>query len=164
MPTLAIEKQVSGHRRVREAHTEEIAQDYVETIASLIAESGEARVVDLARCLGVTHVTVSQTVGRLRDQGLVTNQPYRSIFLTAAGRKLAEEARGRHDTVLEFLIKLGVPEQTAIVDAEGIEHHVSPPTLAAMKKFVKSKSRGTGTSGVQAGSAGRSAGRRSATR
>lgn len=136
MPTAPLETHASSHRRVRAAHTEEIAQDYVEAIAGLIDDLGEARVVDLARRLGVTHVTVSQTVARLRDAGLVTNQPYRSIFLTAAGRKLADETRKRHDLVLDFLLALGVPEPVALVDAEGMEHHVSPPTLAAMKKFT----------------------------
>ena len=133
------ERHAHGHRRARAAHTEEIAQDYVEAIAGLIDELGEARVVDLARRLGVTHVTVSQTVARLRESGLVINQPYRSIFLTPSGRKLADEARRRHELVLDFLLALGVPEAAAQIDAEGIEHHVSPATLAAMKKFVTSQ-------------------------
>jgi len=36
---------------------------------------------------------------------------------------------------LDFLRKLGVPEEIAQSDAEGIEHHVSPETLALFKKF-----------------------------
>lgn len=127
----------TAHQRTRAAHTEEIAQDYVEAVADLIDESGEARVVDLARRLGVTHVTVSQTIARLRDQGLVTNQPYRSIFLTPRGRTLAHDARRRHTLVLDFLLALGVPSAAANTDAEGIEHHVSPATLAAMKRFLR---------------------------
>ncbi len=57
-------------------------------IAELIAEAGEARAIDLARRLGVTHVTVGRTIQRLQREGFVTAQPYRSIFLTAAGRRL----------------------------------------------------------------------------
>ena len=54
-------------------------------IADLIAGTGEARVIDLARRLGVTHVTVARTIKRLQREGLVTSRPYRSIFSPSAG-------------------------------------------------------------------------------
>jgi DtxR family manganese transport transcriptional regulator len=118
-------------RRTREEHSQELAQDYVEMIAELISTTGEARVIDLARRLAVTHVTVGRTIRRLQRDGLVTTQPYRSIFLTDRGRKLAEESRQRHTIVLNFLKSLGIPESVAQSDAEGIEHHVSKETLDA---------------------------------
>jgi len=122
--------------RVRDAHQREQAEDYVELIADLIAERGEARVVDLAGRLGVTNATVNNTIHRLQRDGLVTSKPYRSIFLTDAGRKLAESARERHTIVFEFLVALGVDEQSAEADAEGIEHHVSAATLAAFRRHL----------------------------
>jgi DtxR family manganese transport transcriptional regulator len=122
--------------RTRQEHAQETAQDYVELIAELIAEAGEARAIDLAQRLGVTHVTVGRTVQRLQRDGFVTTQPYRSIFLTDAGRRLAEESRRRHETVFAFLKSLGVPEAVAESDAEGIEHHVSPETLAAFRQHL----------------------------
>jgi DtxR family manganese transport transcriptional regulator len=125
------------HREVRRAHATEIAEDYVEAIADLIASLGEARVTDLARRLGVTHVTVVRTVSRLADEGLVTARPYRSIFLTEQGRDLAQRSRERHDIVVRFLEALGVSAETAAVDAEGIEHHVSAQTLAAFERFLR---------------------------
>ena len=70
-------------------------------IADLIAGTGEARVIDLARRLGVTHVTVARTIQRLQRAGLVTSLPYRSIFLTSSGRKLSQESRTRHEIVVE---------------------------------------------------------------
>lgn len=123
-------------RHTRRAHAQERAQDYVEAIADLIAEQGEARATEIARSLGVTHVTVIRTVQRLQREGLVKTLPYRSIFLTPAGRALAARAKERHQTVVAFLEALGVPVATARADAEGIEHHVSPGTLAAMNKFL----------------------------
>ena len=123
-------------RRPRSDHSQELAQDYVKTIAGLIATTGEARVIDLARRLGVTHVTVSRAVQRLQRDGLVTSLPYRSIFLTEAGRLLAEEAGRRHRIVVDFLKTLGVPETVAESDAGGIEHHVSPETLAAFCRYM----------------------------
>ncbi len=129
--------QAAIHRRTRTAHAHEIAADYVESIAHLIESGGEARVVDLARRLGVSHVTVVRTVARLQRDGLVTARPYRSIFLTDAGSALAAHARRRHRLVVEFLRALGVPERAALNDAEGIEHHVGAETLAAFDRFVR---------------------------
>jgi DtxR family manganese transport transcriptional regulator len=126
-------------QRTREEHSHETAQDYVELIAALIAETGEARAIDLAHRLGVTHVTVGRTIQRLARDGYVTAQPYRSIFLTDTGRKLAEESRRRHEIVFAFLKSLGIPEAVAQSDAEGIEHHVSPETLAAFVKHLGGK-------------------------
>ena len=123
--------------RTRRDHSQELAQDYVEMIAELISKTGEARLIDLARGLGVTHVTASRTLQRLQRQGLVTTQPYRSIFLTGPGRNLAKESRDRHEVVVRFLISLGVPSNVAESDAEGIEHHVSRETLAAFLKHLE---------------------------
>jgi DtxR family manganese transport transcriptional regulator len=128
-------------RRTREEHSHEIAQDYVEIIADLIAATGEARVIDLARRLAVTHVTVARTIQRLQREGLVTSLPYRSIFLTSSGRKLSEESRSRHETVVDFLESLGVPAVVAQSDAEGIEHHVSRETLKAFTKHLRKQRR-----------------------
>jgi len=123
------------HRRTREARAEELAEDYVEVIDDLIAEHGEARVVDIAERLGVTHVTVTRTVSRLQKQGLVRSERYRSIFLSQSGTKLASRVRRRHQIVLSFLKALGVDEATARIDAEGIEHYVSDRTLRAFLRF-----------------------------
>jgi DtxR family manganese transport transcriptional regulator len=133
--------QAADHRRTRAAHAQETAEDYAETIADLIDSGGEARVVDIARRLGVTHVTVVRTVARLQRDGWVTAKPYRAIFLTDAGRDLAQHARRRHRVVLDFLTSLGISEPAARTDAEGIEHHVSDETLAAFERFVKKSSR-----------------------
>jgi len=123
--------------QTRRNHAHEIAEDYVEAIADLIAETGEARVVDLAKRLGVTHVTVNRTVVRLQKSGYVTSQPYRAIFLTDEGRKLAAACKSRHQIVVDFLCSLGIPQRVAEMDAEGIEHHVSPQTLAAFKAALR---------------------------
>jgi DtxR family manganese transport transcriptional regulator len=128
-----------GFAQTRKAHANELAEDYVEIIADLIDTTGEARVVDIAARLGVSHVTVIRTLARLQKIGLVTTRPYRSIFLTEEGRRLAAQSRQRHEIVLNFLLALGVPAAAANADAEGIEHHVSPPTLAAFERFTRAR-------------------------
>jgi DtxR family manganese transport transcriptional regulator len=131
--------QAEHHRKTREARAHEIAQDYVEVIADLIEEEGEARLVDIARRIGVTHVTVNRTVARLQKQGLLVSAKYRSIFLTDEGTRLAQQVKRRHEIVLNFLRALGIKEKVALNDAEGIEHHVSDETLRAFERFTRRK-------------------------
>src|SRR3954468_18677175 len=103
-------RQAENLWQTRREHANEIAEDYVEAIADLVTETGEARVVDLAKRLGVTHVTVNRTIARLQKAGLVTSQPYRAIFLTDKGHHLAVTCKTRHETVVAFLHSLGIPE------------------------------------------------------
>ena len=132
--------QVTEHARVRDQHAIEAAEDYCEAIAELLAAGEEARVTSLARKFTLSHVTVSRVIGRLQREGYVRTAPYAPIVLTAKGRKLADASRARHAAVLAFLLSLGVDETTARLDAEGIEYHVSPGTLAAFAAFVSGQS------------------------
>ncbi len=123
--------------RIRRAHQSEVAEDYVEMIAELIDETGEARTVDLAARFGVTSPTVNATGQRLQREGLVVSRPYRSIFLTDEGRALAERSQKRHQIVRDFLVTIGVPAAIAEEDAEGVEHHVSSQTLAVFATITR---------------------------
>ncbi|MDR3517101.1 MAG: manganese-binding transcriptional regulator MntR [Azospirillaceae bacterium] len=127
--------------RCREAHQVELAEDYVELIAELIATTGEARAIDISRTLGVAHPTVTKTISRLAREGLVTTQPYRAIFLTAQGEAVARRSRERHQIVHTFLLAIGVSPETADIDAEGMEHHTSNETLAALVRLTRDLAR-----------------------
>lgn len=119
----------------RDHHVSEIAEDYVEIIADLIHCKGEARVCDIAEHLGVSHVTVIRTIGRLKKKGyLDASQP---ITLTQEGMQLARFSKQRHDFLLEYLMALGVPKEVASIDVEGMEHHVSPQTLEAFQNHLE---------------------------
>lgn len=146
--------QAKRFQRVRDAHQTEMAEDYVELIAELIDEKGEARMVDLAERLGVSKPTVHSALQRLQRDGLVTSAPYRSIFLTDEGLSLAAASSERHRTVREFLEALGVDPETADADAEGIEHHVSERTLNAFRTFLRRADKSRKRSPSRRGSAG----------
>jgi len=122
-------KQSLPHLRTRHDHSTELAEDYVEAIAEIADAHGSCRVVDLAKHFGVSHVTVNRTVGRLQNEGLVTKK----------GLRLAVQCRERHEIVYQFLLAIGVDPQTAAIDAEGIEHHVSPATLQCFVNWSKTK-------------------------
>ena len=76
---------------------------------------------------------------RLAADGLIQQRPYRGVFLTEAGKSLAGKSRERHQIVENFLCALDISAETARVDAEGIEHHVSLETLNAFKAFLQRK-------------------------
>ncbi|MEC7305714.1 MAG: manganese-binding transcriptional regulator MntR [Pseudomonadota bacterium] len=136
-PTASVTDSAAKFDRIRRAHQSEVAEDYVEMISDLIEETGEARAVDLAARFGVTSPTVNAIVRRLQRENLVETLPYRSIFLTEAGKALAEASRERHRIVRDFLVTIGVPEPVAEEDAEGVEHHVSEQTLAVFAKITE---------------------------
>ena len=124
---------------VRAAHRAERAEDYVEAVAAIIARAGLCRICDLARHMGVSHVTVTRAAGRLREVGLIDPGPRRPLTLTPAGRRLARRTQEKHEVVLRFLLHIGVPPRAAALDAEGLEHHVSEGTIRAMRRVLASK-------------------------
>lgn len=126
--------------KARSAQSAALLEDYAELIADLLASAGEARPIDIARRLGVSHATVAKSITRLKREGLVTGRPYRGVFLTEAGRALAERVRARHRLVVDLLVALGVPLEAAESDAEGIEHHVSDITLKSFARFLQNGS------------------------
>jgi DtxR family manganese transport transcriptional regulator len=130
--------QARGFGRAREARATEVLEDYAELIDDLLRDGGQARATEIARRLGVSHVTAVKAVARLEREGFAVSQPYRGVTLTQSGRALAERVRARHRVVLNLLLALGVPPDDATADAEGIEHHVSPATLAAFARFLES--------------------------
>lgn len=127
----------STFEKSRLQHAEENTSDYLEIIADLIDEKGEARLVDVAFRLGVSKATANRKVATLQRDGHIKTEPYRSIFLEPSGRKIAEESKARHITVLEFLLAIGVPPDIAEIDSEGIEHHVSKETLLIFQQMTE---------------------------
>jgi len=122
--------------RTRADHRTELQEDYVEMIAQLIDEKGEARPVDIAAAFGVSQAAVTSMIVRLCKEGLVSSEPYRSVFLTQAGSRLAATCIKRHQLVVAFLQSLGISKEVAERDAEGIEHHLSKETLTCLAEFV----------------------------
>lgn len=131
---------VESFRQTRSNRRLELVEDYVELIADLIDHGGEARQVDIAHRLGVAQPTVAKMLKRLAADGFIQQRRYRGAFLTEAGKELARVSRERHQVVELFLCALGISPETARIDAEGIEHHVSSETLDAFRRFLGARS------------------------
>jgi DtxR family transcriptional regulator, manganese transport regulator len=130
-------EQADRFSKARSARSVSMLEDYTELIADLTAADGEARTTDIARRMGVAHPTASKTIARLKREGLARAKPYRGVFLTEAGAALAKRARERHRLVIDLLIAVGAPRETAEADAEGIEHYVSDATRQAFEAFLR---------------------------
>ena len=123
-------------QRVRQAHQLEQIEDYVELLGDLIEEHGEARATDLAKALGLLPGSVNKMLHRLQRDGFIETEPYRAIFLTDKGREMAAQSRRRHQLVEAFFAHVGVSSETARLDAEGVEHHVSEETLRVFQHIL----------------------------
>jgi Mn-dependent DtxR family transcriptional regulator len=111
-------------------------EDYMEVIYELILEKGYARSIDISKYLGVKSPSVTSMLQRLHRMGLLVYERYRGITLTAKGERLARSVKQRHLVIAKFLQILGVAENIANSDAEGIEHHVHRPTIERISTFV----------------------------
>ncbi len=113
------------------------AEDYLERIHELIQEKGYARVVDIASSLRVTQASVTSMVQRLGEQGYLNYEKYRGVVLTGKGLAVAAGIQERHATLSRFFSVLGLDEATQRRDIEGIEHHLSPATVAMLADLAR---------------------------
>ena len=111
-------------------------EDYLERILELINSKGYARVVDIATSLNISQASVSNMIQRLDGEGLLKYEKYRGLVLTAAGETLARNIARRHELLTDFLTLLRLDKQVIHHDVEGMEHHISPPTLRAIEALT----------------------------
>jgi Mn-dependent DtxR family transcriptional regulator len=111
-------------------------EDYLERILELIDSKGYARVVDIASSLKISQASVSNMVQRLDADGLLKYEKYRGLVLTPAGETLARNITRRHQLLTDFLSLLRLDKQVIHHDVEGMEHHISPPTLRAIEALT----------------------------
>jgi Mn-dependent DtxR family transcriptional regulator len=112
-------------------------EDYLEQILDLINTKGYARVADIAQGLKISQASVTNMVQRLDAEGLLKYEKYRGLVLTTAGETLARNIMRRHQLLTDFLRMLEVEEEVVYHDVEGMEHHISPQTLNAIKALME---------------------------
>lgn len=118
-------------------------EDYLEVIYELIEHKGYATTVDISSYLNVSSPSVTKMLQRLNESGHINYEKYRGISLTESGMAVAQNIHERHGVLADFLKMIGVDEETAARDAEGIEHYLHPETLKKLEEFIRLvKSRG----------------------
>lgn len=116
--------------------SEESMEDYLETIYVLRKRLPVVRSIDIATELGYSKPSVSVAMKNLKTRGFVTVSQEGYISFTEQGEALASQTFERHTVIRDWLISLGVNEETASEDACKIEHDMSSETFQALKKHI----------------------------
>jgi Mn-dependent DtxR family transcriptional regulator len=119
----------------QQQHTDRM-EDYLEVIYELIQQKGYATAVDISESLNVSSPSVTKMLQRLNESRYLSYERYRGISLTQEGIAMAENIHEKHGLLVEFLKMIGVDENIANIDAEGIEHHLHSETLKKLQVFI----------------------------
>lgn len=111
-------------------------EDYLEQISQLIDEKGYARTIDIAERLSVSQASVTNMVKRLDTEGLVNHERYRGLTLTARGEEVADYIIRRHELLTRLFQLFAIDDETIYQDVEGMEHHISSPTMRVFEALV----------------------------
>ena len=118
-------------------HLQESGEMYLETIYILSKKHGAVRSVDVGEYMGFSKPSVSRAVGILKNGGYVTADADGFLSLTDVGLEVAQKIYERHTMLTDYLIRIGVSEKTAEMDACKMEHDISDETFEAMKRHAK---------------------------
>jgi len=129
---------------IRSAHNEkkenelrtDRMEDYLEVIYELIQQKGYATTADISKYLNVSSPSVTKMVKKLDENRYLVYEKYRGLSLTTEGIHIAKNIQEKHSLFVEFLKIIGVDDETAHIDAEGIEHHLHPLTIRKLERFI----------------------------
>jgi Mn-dependent DtxR family transcriptional regulator len=129
---------------IRSAHNEkkenelrtDRMEDYLEVIYELIQQKGYATTADISKYLNVSSPSVTKMVKKLGENRYLVYEKYRGLSLTTEGIHIAKNMQEKHSLFVEFLKIIGVDDETAHIDAEGIEHHLHPQTIRKLERFI----------------------------
>ena len=116
---------------------QESGEMYLETILILTEKNPHVRSIDVCEYMGFSKPSVSRAIGLLKNGGYVIVDKDGYISLTQLGSEVAHKMYDRHKMLTDFLVSLGVSEQTASEDACRIEHHISDESFDAIKASMK---------------------------
>ncbi len=116
--------------------SEESMEDYLETIYILSQRLPVVRSIDIATERGYSKPSVSVAMKNLRNRDLITVSSEGYITFTEQGKQIASDTYERHMLLYNWLVNLGVDEETAAQDACKMEHDISKQSFEAIKKYI----------------------------
>ena len=114
-------------------------EDFLEALLMLEEKGETLSTTNVANILRVSKPAVHQMGHELIDRGLITRIDYGAMSLTKKGREVAERTWKRHRVLKEFLMELGVSEETAEKDCCEIEHALSEETASCIERYLEQK-------------------------
>lgn len=134
-------KKITRLESIKKAHSQKNSfttrmEDYLEVISELVELKGYASPTDISNYMDVSPPSVTKMLRRLDADGYLEYTKYRGLKLTSKGRNIANDIRQKHSDLLEFFDIIGVDNNIANKDAEGIEHHLNQKTMKQLRKFT----------------------------
>ena len=118
--------------------TSESKEMYLEVMYNIEQRNEVIRSIDVAKALGYSKPSINRAINKLKEEGMITQEPYGQIMMTELGRATAEKIKNKHIHLTEFLVmSLGIDRETAEKDACRMEHVVSKETMDAVKEYLK---------------------------
>ena len=125
----------------KEVGSKSSKEDYLRTIYELYEdENVGVKSIDIAKELKISKASVSEMLRKLASEKLIKMQPYSKIFLTARGKKQAENIFDKNYTISSFLKKfLAHDELLAEKEAHELEHVFSKESLEKLNQIMFGK-------------------------
>ena len=113
------------------------AEEYLKNIYLIFMQNGNVRVTDIANKMQCTKPSVNKALHILKDEGLISYEPYSEIVLTEDGKEYAKKIIAAYDIVFLFLWEiLGIKTDEAKQEADKIKAAMSDDTLNQLARYV----------------------------
>nr|WP_258309141.1 iron dependent repressor, metal binding and dimerization domain protein [Cytobacillus oceanisediminis] len=112
---------------------------YIIEIYNLERKYGHATISDIAELLNVTVSSASKMVAKLKKQGFVNFQPYRTVTLTKKGLEIGNQLEYTNKTLVEFYKYIGIEEKKITQEVKEIEVYINPEVVTKIKSFLETK-------------------------
>jgi DtxR family Mn-dependent transcriptional regulator len=130
-------KRIRAPQPPSSARASAATEDYLAAVWKTEEWGASATTGHIALTVGVTASTVSANLRRLARDGLLDYEPYGSIALTDAGRRVAVDVVRRHRIVETYLVeRLGLAWDEVHDEADALEHAVSDLVLGRMDAIL----------------------------
>lgn len=112
-------------------------EEYLKAVYILESINGEVHVTDIAKKLEISKPSVTRTIKKLSDLGILNYESYKSITLTENGKDIAKNIIKKQDIIKNFLCEiLDVDEELAQKEASNMRHFLSPKTIKKIEEHV----------------------------
>lgn len=113
------------------------AEEYLEAIYKLEEKYGVAKTLELAKQLGVSPGSVTNTVEGLERRCLLTRKPYKGVRLTEEGRRIALAVIRRHRLLERLLTDILRMDWSRVhEEACRLEHSLSEEVLTLLERAL----------------------------
>lgn len=115
----------------------EVIEQYLKIIMELSEGNDSVRTNEVAKALGLAPASVTESLQKLSDEGLVKYRAYKGVKLTSKGKSIASKISRKHRLLERFLVDvLGLEPSTVHKQACAMEHTLSDEAEVALCRML----------------------------